>query len=109
MAGDILAELRAKEDELEARVNEARREAASIREAALKSAREKKAAAFSELETEITSFVEARTKEMNEEAAAIEEKGRGEAARLRGVGERNFEKAVDEIVRLIRAQGGAGK
>jgi len=109
MAVDILAGLRAKEDELEARVNEARREAASIREAALKSAREKKAAAFLELETEIESFVEARTKEMTAEAAVIEEKGREEAARLRAVGERNFEKAVDEIVRLIRAQGGADK
>jgi len=109
MAGDILAELRAKEDELEARVNVARREAASIREAALKSAREKKAAAFSELDSELKSFVEARTKEMNEEAAVIEEKGREEASRLRAVGERNFEKAVDEIVRLIRAQGGADK
>lgn len=109
MAGDILAELRAKEDELEARVNEARREAASIRETALKSAREMKAAAVLELESELKSFVEARTKEMNEEAAVIEEKGREEAARLRAVGERNFEKAVDGIVKLVRAQSGAGK
>lgn len=106
MPEDVLAQLRAKEDELEARVSEARSQAASIRESALKSAREMKAAAVEELESEIKSFIEARTKEMNEEAAVIEENGRQEALRLKAVGERNFEKAVDGIVEFIKERRG---
>ena len=106
MPDDILAELRAKEEELEARINEARREAASIREAALKSARELRAGSISGLEGELKAFADSRTREMNEEAASIEEKGREEALRLKALGERNFERAVEEVMKFIRVQRG---
>ncbi|MCC6501572.1 MAG: hypothetical protein IT362_00365 [Deltaproteobacteria bacterium] len=106
MPEDILAELRAKEVELEARINEARREASSIREAALKSARDIKAAGASELEGELKAFIDERTREMNDEAASIEEKGRQEALRLKEIGERNFERAVEEVVKFIKQPRG---
>lgn len=106
MPDDILAELRAKEEELEARINEARREAASIREAALKSARESRALSISGLEGELKAFADSRIREMNEEAARVEEKGREEASRLKALGESNFEKAVEEVMKFIRVQRG---
>lgn len=106
MPEDILAELRAKEVELEARINEARGQAASIREAALRGARDIKAAGALELDSGLKAFIDARTGEMNDEAASIEEKGRQEALRLKEIGERNFERAVEEVVKFIKQPRG---
>ncbi len=50
MAEDILAELRAKEEEMEAFINDARGKAVSMREAAQKSARELRARSSAELD-----------------------------------------------------------
>jgi vacuolar-type H+-ATPase subunit H len=62
MPEDILAELRAKEQQMEALISDARGEAASIREAALQSAREIKARGLSELDEELRPGAEEKTK-----------------------------------------------
>ena len=107
MAEDILNEIRAREEEMEALINDARGQAASIREAALKSARELRARSLSELEEELKSISDGKLTEMKEEAARIEEQGRREAEKLKVLGEKNFEKVVEEVMRFIREPGGA--
>lgn len=109
MAEDILAELRAKEDEMEAFINDARRQAASIREAAHKSARELRARGSAELDERLKAVSEEKTAAIMEEAGRIEEEGLREAGRLRERGERNFEKVVQELMRFIIEPGGASK
>lgn len=109
MAEDILAGLRAKEEEMEALLKGARQEAASVREAALKSARELKDRSRAELEEELRRTYEARIREAALEAERIEEQGRVEAERLRARGERNFEKVVSEVMRFIKEPHGAGR
>ncbi|OGP13314.1 MAG: hypothetical protein A2052_03475 [Deltaproteobacteria bacterium GWA2_54_12] len=107
MSEDILSELRAKEEEMEALLNDARRQAASIREAALKSARELRSRSLSELEGELKSISDEKTNEMKQEAGKIEEQGRNEAEKLKARGEKNFEKVVEEVMRFIREPNGA--
>jgi vacuolar-type H+-ATPase subunit H len=109
MPEDILSELRAKEEELEALINGARREAASIREAAQKSARELRAQSLAELETRLKRDFDEKTAEMKAEAAKIEDDGRRESESLRARGERNFEKVVEEVMRFITEPGGAAR
>lgn len=109
MPEDILAELRVKEEEMEALINDARREAASIREAALKSGRELRARSLAELESRLKSVFDEKTAEMKAEAARIEDEGREEAESLRARGERNFEKVVEEVMRFITEPGGAAR
>lgn len=107
MPEDILAGLRAKEEEMEALLAGARREAASIREAALASARSLKEKRRSELDSELEKSYEAGMRETVEEAGRIEEEGRLTAERLKAKGERNFEKTVAEVMRYIREPHGA--
>lgn len=106
MPEDILAGLRAKEEEMEALLNNARREAASIREAALQSARSLKEKLRSELEEELKKTYESRMKETLEEAGRIEEEGRIEAERLREKGEKNLGKVVAEVVSFVKGHHG---
>jgi vacuolar-type H+-ATPase subunit H len=109
MPEDILAELRAKEDEMEALLGDARRQAASIREAAQKSARELKSRSRSALEAELKSISDEKTREMKEEAGKIEEQGRMDAEKLKARGEKNFEKVVKEVMRFIKEPHGAAR
>lgn len=109
MAEDILAELRAKEEEMEAFINDARGKAVSMREAAQKSARELRARSSAELDERLKALYDEKTAAMKEEARRIEEEGRIEADRLRERGERNFEKVVQELMRFIIEPGGASK
>lgn len=109
MPEDILAELRAKEEEMEALLGDARRQAASIRDAATKSARELRSRSLSELEQELKSISDGKTRDMKQEAAKIEDEGRRDAERLKARGEKNFEKVVEEVMRFIRDPHGAAR
>jgi vacuolar-type H+-ATPase subunit H len=109
MPEDILAELRVKEQEMEALINGARREAASIREAALKSARELRAKSLAELDSGLKSVFDEKTEEMKAEAARIEDEGRKESESLRARGEGNLGKVVEEVMRFITEPGGAAR
>lgn len=102
MPEDILAELRAREEEMEAFIKDAREQAASIRETAQRSARELRARSLADLENELKSVSDEKTNEMKKEAGRIEEEGRKEAEKLKERGEKNFEKVVDEVMRFIK-------
>lgn len=109
MPEDILAELRVKEEEMETLLGDARRQAASIREAALKSAREFRSRSLSELDEELKRVSDGKIKEMKQEAGKIEDEGRKDAERLKARGEKNFEKVVEEVMRFIRDPHGAAR
>lgn len=102
-----MAELRAKEQQMEARISDARSEAASIREAALKSAREIKARGLADIDEELKRVAEEKINLMKDEAARIEDEGRNDAAALKALGEKNFEKVVEEVMRFVREPHGA--
>lgn len=109
MPEDILAELRAKEEEMETLLGDARQQAASIREAALKSARELRSKSLLELEGELKSISDEKMNEMKQEAGKIEDRGRKDAERLKAHGEKNFEKVVEEVMRFIRDPHGVAR
>ena len=106
MPEDILAELRAREEEMEALINEARKEASRIREEALRSARELKESRRKESEEEARSLEAAGSEAAGKEAMMIVEEGEKEAGELRGKGDRNIEKAVSEVVRFLKSPKG---
>lgn len=101
MPEDILAELRAKEEEMEALLEQARKQAASIRDEASRTARGIRESARSGSMEEVRAFEEAERALIEDEAGKIEEKGRQEAQELRAKGERNMEKVVAEVMRFL--------
>ncbi|OGP21212.1 MAG: hypothetical protein A2054_02870 [Deltaproteobacteria bacterium GWA2_55_10] len=101
MPEDILAELRAREEEMEALVEQARKEAASIRDEAARTSRAIRESAGSRSLEEVRAFEDSERALIEDEARAIEEQGRAEAAELRAKGERNMEKVVTEVMRFL--------
>lgn len=101
MPEDVLAELRAKEEEMEAILARARQEAAAIREEALRSSREIREAARAMAAEEVRALEASERALMEEEANKVEEQGKAEAAELRSKGERNMEKVVSEVMRFL--------
>lgn len=108
MPEDILSELRAREEEMEELINEARRQAARIREEASRSARELKESKLREAEEEARGIESSGRAAIEREAMGVEEEGRREAEALRLKGEGNRDRAVAEVVRFL-AGTGAGK
>lgn len=109
MAEDILAELREKEDEMEALISEAREKAAHMREEALKSARAISEKASAEADEEVRAILSSERASIAQEASRIEEDGSKEADRLREKGLRNTEKVVSEVMRFLIESIRAGK
>ncbi|MDP2689929.1 MAG: hypothetical protein Q8P48_07430 [Deltaproteobacteria bacterium] len=107
MPEDILSDLKAKEEELEVLLEGARTKALAIREEALRKARELKEAKAVELESELAAISEEREAAIREEAGRIEREGEAAAAKLKATGEKNMDRAVEEVIRFITGAGGA--
>lgn len=101
MPEDILAELRAREEEMEALLDQSRKEAVSIRDEALRSSREIRDSAKAKSMEEVRALEDSGRALIEDEAERIEERGRAEAAELRAKGERNMEKVVSEVMRFL--------
>lgn len=101
MSEDILEKLKSKEDEMEALINEARRKTASIREEALKKAKEIKSAKMKEMEAELAGFAGGKREAYAEEAAAIEKDAAKRAGELKEKGVSRKDEAVKAVVRFI--------
>ena len=98
---DVLDRLKAKEDEMEARIQEARSRASAIKEGALTKVREIKTASQSELDSEIERIVAARTAEIEAEVAGIDAQAGRDAEELKNRGLRRRDKAISEAVRFV--------
>ncbi len=107
MPEDIFSDLKAKEEELEVLLEGARTKALAIREEALRKARELKEAKAVELESELAAISEEREAAIREEAERIEREGEAAAAKLKATGEKNMDRAVEEVIRFITGAGGA--
>jgi len=101
MAEDILEQLKSKEDEMEALINEARKKAASIREEALKKAKEIKSAKIKETEAELAGFAGKKREAAELEAASIEKDAVKRAEELKKKGVARKDEAVKAVVRFI--------
>ena len=101
MAEDILEQLKSKEDEMEALINEARKQAASMKENALKKAKEIRSAKIKETEQELAGIFARRKEAASREAAAIEADAVARAAGLRQTVAAQRDRAVKEVVRFI--------
>lgn len=105
---DVLDHLKSKEDEMEARIQDARTRAAAIREEALKKVRDIKAARQRELDSEVDGIVAGRTTEIDADVAAVERQAERDAEELRARGTKRIDEAVTEAVRFI-TEGGCDK
>jgi len=101
MAEDILEQLKSKEDEMEAFINDARRKAAAIVEAALKKAKDIRNAKMKESEVELAGFIDSQRESARLEAQRIETDALAQAQALRQKGEAQKGKAVETVLRLI--------
>ncbi|GMR05411.1 MAG: hypothetical protein BMS9Abin24_229 [Thermodesulfobacteriota bacterium] len=107
MPEDILSDLRAKEDELDALVEAARLKAASIREEALRKAGELKDRYASRIEAELEEIRVARDKVTQEEVARIEREADAAVQELRALCVKKMDRAVKEVIRFIDGEDGA--
>lgn len=101
MPEDILDRLKAREDEIEAYMNEVKKTASEMKERALIKAKELKNARIKEIDEEVKRIVSAGEDEIKKEALAIESEAAKEIEELRRRGNENMEKAVREVMRLI--------
>lgn len=106
MPEDILAELRIKEEEMEALINDARKRAAVIRELGLKSARELKESILKETDEEIKAQYSSVIEEISAEARRIEETGEKEALELKEKGLKRKDAVAREVMRFLLDEAG---
>lgn len=105
MAQDnIIDKLKAKEEEMDALINETRKKAASIKEEALRRAKEVRESKAAELEREIQSTITSGEEDIKSELNDIEVKARMEAAALRQKGAEKLSAAIEYVMRI--AAGG---
>lgn len=104
MAGDILEELKAKEEEMEALINDSKKRAAIIREAAVKNAREIKGAKIREIDAELKKRAEIFEEDMRREIEKIEAEGIDRAEDLKSRGEAGREKAIEEVMKVLSGE-----
>ena len=107
MPEDILSDLKAKEDELDALVESARLKAASIREGARRKADEIKAAHASSIEAELEVLRREHDKSITGEVEKIERASGGAVDELRALCVKNMDRAVSDVIRLISGEGGS--
>lgn len=101
MSEDILERLKSKELEMEEFLNEARRKAASIKEDALRTAREVRSARTKEMERELSEQAVMEKEAALKEAQSIEKEAVKLAGDLKKKGEARKDKAVAGVVRFI--------
>lgn len=101
MSVDILEGLRAKEEEISAIIEEARLKASSIREAAVRRAKEIKTAREIEAHSIISEAGREQERIMREEAASVESKSIEAAKALRVKGTSRLEEAAIDVVRIV--------
>lgn len=101
MADDIIEKLRTKEEEMETLLLETRKQAAIIKEAAIKRAKELKTAKLIEMEEGLRKASEKEDAVIAAEADAIDKEGQRLALELKAKGERNMDRAVEAAVRSI--------
>ncbi|MBI1912546.1 MAG: hypothetical protein HYS21_11170 [Deltaproteobacteria bacterium] len=109
MPEDILEKLRAKEEEMEALINDARKKAAIIREGAAKTAKELKADRIREIEEELKRISSIAEVEMQKEVARIEEQAQKDVEDIRKKGAERKDKAVKEVIKAVLESMGAHK
>ena len=101
MPGDILEELKRKEEEMEALINGSRKMAFTIRETALKNARELKASRQSEIDRELKERAASFEEGLKKEIEGIEEAGRRDAESLKDAGRARMETAIEDVVKAL--------
>jgi len=109
MPEDILSDLKAKEDELDALVEAARLKAASIRDEARRKADELKAAHASSIEAELETLRLEREKATGEEVEKIERASDAAVEELKALCGKNMDRAISDVTRLISGENGAGQ
>lgn len=105
MPEDILEELKAKEEEMEALINDAKRRASVIKEGAVKAARELKSASLRDMEKDIKELASRDEAAITEEVKRIEEESKKSAEGLKIKGLSMRDKAVEEVIRIITGLG----
>lgn len=104
-AGDpmenIIDKLKVKEDEMEAMLQEARDKARSIREDALRKAKEINGAMLEAFETEMRSAASLEQAKTDEEAARIVDEARNSAKLLAERAGGRMDAAVQEVMRIV--------
>lgn len=109
MPEDILSDLKAKEDELDALVESARLKAASIKDGARRKAGDIKASHASSIEAELEGLRRAHEKATAEEVEKIERASDCAVEELRALCAKNMGRAVSDVTRLINGEDGSGQ
>lgn len=100
-ADDVLSRLKAKEEEMEALLDEAKRKAASIKEEAVKRAGEIREEAARRTEAELAGAASDEKAAMDKEVEEIWREGHAAARALREKGEARKDRAVEAVTGLI--------
>jgi len=106
MPQDMLSDLKAKEEELDALIEGARQKAASIREQARKKVDEIRASHAAAIEQELTELRKKKDERIRAEVAGIEKQSETEVEDLKARCEANIDRAVAEVTRLISGEDG---
>jgi len=101
MKDDVLDRLKAKEEEIDAAINIAKRQAASIKEGALKKARELKLASLKRLDEEARVLAARQGTELKNLSEKMDAEAGARAAELRRLGLGNMDKAVEAVLRRV--------
>lgn len=98
---DILESLKKKEDELELLLQEARGKASQIKENAVEERKNILSSLAVELEAQREAFRKAQLADLGKEVLRIKEDAHREAERLNAEAERNIDKAVETVLKVI--------
>lgn len=102
---DVLDRLKSKEDEMEARIQEARTRASAIKDEAARKAREIRTERARALDAEVDAISAERRREIDAEVAAVDARAEQDAAELRKKGLERIDPVVAEAVRFITEGG----
>ncbi|MBI5970430.1 MAG: hypothetical protein HY884_04685 [Deltaproteobacteria bacterium] len=101
MSDDVLVRLKAKEEEIEAAINIAKMQAASIKEGALKKAREVKLSSLKRLDEDARALAAMQGEELKNLSAKMDAEAGSKAAELRKIGLKNMDEAVETVLRRV--------
>ncbi len=101
MKDDVLDRLKSKEEEIEAAINAAKRQAASIKEGALKKAREFKLSGLKRLDEEARALAARQGEELKKLSEKMDAEAAAKAAELRRTGLQNMDKAIEAVLRRV--------
>lgn len=101
MKDDVLDRLKSKEEEIEAAINAAKRQAASIKESALKKAREFKLSGLKRLDEEARALAARQGAELKDLSEKMDAETEAKAAELTRLGLQNMDRAIEAVLKRV--------